>query len=166
MRLDEVAYAKAGSVAEITLDRPAQRNPISARPGGTRDQILWALDDAVGDPHIGCILLRGAGPAFSAGGDLTGNVRRETIEEHRHFLEEADAFHQRVREVPLPVVAAVHGVCLGAALQLVSLLRLRGRGGETRGSVCPRAASVSSAARRSSRSWGASGRSSSSSPAS
>ena len=35
-------------------------------------------------------------------------------------MEEADAFHRRVREVPLPVVAAVHGVCLGAALQLVS----------------------------------------------
>ena len=36
------------------------------------------------------------------------------------FLEQADGFHRRVRETALPVVAAVHGFCLGAALQLVA----------------------------------------------
>jgi enoyl-CoA hydratase/carnithine racemase len=91
MDLDEIAYDKADGVAEIALDRPAQRNPISARPGGTRDQILWALADAEDDPDIGCVLLRGEGAAFSSGGDLTGNTPRETAYEHQEFFERAVA---------------------------------------------------------------------------
>jgi enoyl-CoA hydratase/carnithine racemase len=120
MNLDEVSYDKHDSIAEVVLDRPAQRNPISARPGGTRDQILWALADAEADPDIGCVLLRGAGTAFSAGGDLTGNAPRETAAEQQRFREQAEQFARQVRDTALPVVAAVHGYCLGSAVQLVA----------------------------------------------
>jgi len=120
MELDEITYEKVDGVAEVTLDRPDQLNPISARPGGTRDQILWAVADAEDDPAVGCLLLRGAGKAFSAGGDLTGNARRDTAFEQSEFLGRAERFHDRLRAAALPVVAAVHGYCLGAALQLVA----------------------------------------------
>jgi enoyl-CoA hydratase/carnithine racemase len=120
VELDEISYEKADGVAVVTLDRPEKLNAISARPGGTRDQILWALTDAEDDPAVGCLLLHGAGKGFSAGGDLSGNVRRETPAEQREFLERAEAFHRRLRDARLPVIAAVHGVCLGAALSLVA----------------------------------------------
>ena len=118
MELTDISFTKADGVAEIVLNRPDQRNPISARAGGTRDQILSVLHDAEDDPTIGSVLLRAAGAAFSAGGDLTGNAVRETLEEHTAFLEEADRFHRRLAASPLPVVAAVQGFCLGAALSL------------------------------------------------
>jgi enoyl-CoA hydratase/carnithine racemase len=120
VELDEIRYEKTDGVAEVTLDRPDQLNPISARAGGTRDQILWALTDAEDDPAVGCVLLRGAGKAFSAGGDLTGNVRRDSAFEESEFLDRSERFHDRVRAAGVPVVAAVHGYCLGAALQLVA----------------------------------------------
>jgi enoyl-CoA hydratase/carnithine racemase len=120
MELDEISYGKVDGVAEITLDRPAQRNPISSRAGGTKDQILWALDDAEASPEVGCVLVRGEGVAFSSGGDLTGNARRETAAEQLDFLEQAEMFHRRLRECTVPIVAAVHGYCLGAALHLVA----------------------------------------------
>jgi enoyl-CoA hydratase/carnithine racemase len=120
LELDEIAYSKADGVADIALNRPERLNPISARPGGTRDQILHALADAEDDPSIGAVLVRGEGRAFSAGGDLTGNAPRETVAEHEEFLASADAFHARLRDSRLPVVAAVHGHCLGAALALVA----------------------------------------------
>ena len=91
MELDEISYEKAGGVGAITLNRPDKLNPISARTGGTRDQILWALVDAEDDPDVGCVLISGAGKAFSAGGDLTGNARRETAAEELAFLERADS---------------------------------------------------------------------------
>jgi enoyl-CoA hydratase/carnithine racemase len=119
VRLDEISYEKVDGVASITLDRPEKLNAISARPGGTRDQISWALTDAESDPEVGCVLLSGAGRGFSSGGDLSGNARRETAIEHQAFLEHAEAFHRRLREARLPVIAAVHGVCLGAALSMV-----------------------------------------------
>lgn len=120
MDLDDIVYEKADGVAEVVLNRPAQRNPISARPGGTRDQILWALADAEDDSSMGCVLLRGEGPAFSSGGDLAGNAPRETAFEQQEFVERSEAFHARLRDARIPVVAAVHGYCLGAALQLVA----------------------------------------------
>ena len=124
MLLDEISYEKLDGVAEIVLDRPEQLNPISARPGGTRDQIVWALEDAEDDVHVGCLLLRGAGRAFSSGGDLTGNATRETPFEENRFLERSDRFHDRLRNASLPIVAAVHGYCLGAALQLIAVCDL------------------------------------------
>ena len=167
MDLDEIAYEKADGVAEIVLDRPAQRNPISARAGGTRDQILWALDDAEDDPDD---RLRAA-PRCRRG-VLVGRrphrqrTRARRRAEHHEFLERAEAFHARVRDARLPVVAAVHGYCLGAALQLVASCDSDRRRARTRASACPKAASAWSAPARWSRSSDASGRSSSSSPAS
>jgi len=120
MELDEITYEKGDGVGEITLNRPDQLNPISAHEGGTRDQILWAIADAEQDPHVRSLLLKGAGKAFSAGGDLTGNARRETATEQNEFLERSDRFHDRLRASTLPIVAAVHGYCLGAALQLIT----------------------------------------------
>ena len=117
-RFDEITFATDGSVATITLDRPKMLNAISARPGGTRDQIVAALELAESDDTIGAVVLRGAGRAFCGGGDLTGYVRRETEAEHRAFLEGADAFHRRITDARLPVIAAVHGHCLGAGLLL------------------------------------------------
>ena len=67
-----------------------------------------------------CILLRGAGRAFSAGGDLAGNPPRESAADHLRFYDAADELNARLRCSPLPVVAAVHGYCLGAALGLAA----------------------------------------------
>jgi len=120
VELDEIAYQVADGVAEIVLDRPEVLNAISGRPGGTRDQIVWALGQAEEDETVGCVLLRGAGKAFSGGGDLTGNKRREQPIEDYRFMEEVDRFHDRIRASTIPVVTAVHGYCLGAALSLVA----------------------------------------------
>jgi enoyl-CoA hydratase/carnithine racemase len=120
LELDEIAQHRADGVVEIVLNRPDKLNAISARPGGLRDQMLHVVHAAERDEGVGAVLLRGEGRAFSVGGDLTGNAPRETEAEHREFLERADQFHQRLRTSPLPIVAAVHGHCLGAALGLVA----------------------------------------------
>ncbi|HVV08386.1 enoyl-CoA hydratase/isomerase family protein [Amycolatopsis sp.] len=120
MNFTDIAYHKGDGVAEIRLNRPDSRNPISANPGGTRDQIVAALIDAEGDSSVGAVLVSGAGSCFSAGGDLAGNARRETAVEHFRFREDADEFYRRIRISPLPLVAAVHGYCLGAGLILAA----------------------------------------------
>jgi enoyl-CoA hydratase/carnithine racemase len=120
LELDEIAYHQSDGVAEIVLDRPEKLNAISARAGGTRDQILEVLTSAEADDSVGAVLLRGEGRAFSVGGDLTGNEPRETEAEHLAFLERSEVLHRRLRESRLPIVAAVHGKCLGAAIALVA----------------------------------------------
>ncbi|HVV29586.1 MAG TPA: enoyl-CoA hydratase/isomerase family protein [Mycobacteriales bacterium] len=120
MDLDHIAYSKRDGIAILTLQRPEALNVISANPGGTRDQIRWALADASADPEVGCVLLHGAGRAFCAGGDLTGNALRETAQDELDFVKDADEFHHAVRSCRVPVVAAVHGHCLGAGLSLAT----------------------------------------------
>jgi enoyl-CoA hydratase/carnithine racemase len=120
MQLDEITYQVEGNVGVITLDRPEVLNAISGREGGTRDQIVHAVGIAERDDSIGCIVMRGNGRAFCGGGDLTGNVRRETLQEHRLFLERADGFHERLTASRVPIIAAVHGYCLGAGVLLAT----------------------------------------------
>jgi enoyl-CoA hydratase/carnithine racemase len=121
MELDEIRYDDVGDgVVHLVLDRPDALNAISARPGGTRDQLLHALARAEEDPAVGCVVLRGEGGAFSGGGDITGNVRRELAVDDLRFIEAVDAFHDRVRASAVPIVASVHGYCLGAALSLAA----------------------------------------------
>jgi enoyl-CoA hydratase/carnithine racemase len=121
MNLDEIDYRDTGEgVAEVVLNRPDTLNAISGRPGGTRDQLLHAIGLAEDDPAIGCVVLRGAGRAFSGGGDITGNERRERLEDDERFLESAGEFHDRLRRSDVPIIASVHGYCLGAGLTLAA----------------------------------------------
>lgn len=119
MELDEITYTAGDGFAEIVLSRPDSLNPISARPGGTRDQIIWALAEAEADDAVRAVVLRGSGRAFSAGGDLAGNRPRESAAGQQQFMEQSQRFHAGIRSCPLPLIAAVHGYCLGAGLALV-----------------------------------------------
>jgi enoyl-CoA hydratase/carnithine racemase len=119
--LDEIDYRSTGEgVAEIVLNRPETLNAISGRSGGMRDQLTHAIGLAEVDPDIGCVVLRGAGRAFSGGGDIAGNERRERLADDERFLQSAAEFHERVRTSLVPIVASVHGYCLGAGLTLAA----------------------------------------------
>ena len=118
--LAEVAYDVRDGVAHLVLNRPGQLNTISSRPGGTREQLLSALATAEADGAVGCVVLSGAGRSFSGGGDITGNPRRPRPIDDHQFIEAVDRFHQRLRTSTVPIVAAVHGYCLGAAVSLVA----------------------------------------------
>jgi enoyl-CoA hydratase/carnithine racemase len=120
MQLDEVTYERSGAVGMIMINRPAVLNAISGRVGGTRDQIVWALEQAEADDAVGCVVLRGGGTAFSSGGDLTGNAKRERSIDDLRFVAGADAFHRRIATSAVPTIAAVHGLCLGAGLLLAA----------------------------------------------
>jgi enoyl-CoA hydratase/carnithine racemase len=120
MELDEVIYERVGDVGIITLNRPQMLNAISGRAGGTRDQILYALNLAEADVEVGAVVLHGAGRAFCGGGDLTGNARRDRSIDDLHFAESAAVFHDRLSRSLVPVIAAVHGHCLGAGLLLAA----------------------------------------------
>ena len=121
MILDEIEYRNTGhGVAEIVLNRPDMLNAISGRSAGMRDQLLHAVASAEDDPAVGCVVLRGAGRAFSGGGDITGNERRERLEDDERFLRTAGEFHDRLRRSNVPIIASVHGYCLGAGFTLAA----------------------------------------------
>jgi len=112
-----VRSERRGAVALLTLNRPDKLNAVNAPMIAALDA---ALDAAEADDGTRAIVLAGEGRAFSAGFDLdmglgdgkpdTAAVRRALAEDFRIIL--------RFWDSPKPTVAAVHGYCLGSAMEL------------------------------------------------
>lgn len=109
-----VLYRGAGGVAEVVLNRPAVLNAIN---GAMHHGILAALDRAAGDDAVRAVVIRGSGRAFSAGGDLKAVAAGDDVG-HPVMLGRA------IWNLPKPVIAAVHGYCLGQACELAAVCDL------------------------------------------
>jgi enoyl-CoA hydratase/carnithine racemase len=98
----------------LTLDRPEERNAIDVE---LQTAIGEALLEAAGDDEVRAIVVTGADPAFSAGGDLG----RFTISDHTAFRlasHELTTVIALVERIEKPVVAAINGLATGAGTQL------------------------------------------------
>ena len=99
------------SVLTLTLNRPAALNSFTAAMHG---ELLAALNAAASDKAVRAVIVTGAGRGFCAGQDLAdpamagGNDVGAVIERYYRPLA------QRVRSMPVPVIAAVNGVAAGA----------------------------------------------------
>ncbi|MBV8087549.1 MAG: enoyl-CoA hydratase/isomerase family protein [Chloroflexi bacterium] len=104
-----------GAVALFTLDRPELLNAIDwdmVRALGT------ALHELAGT--VRCVLITGAGRAFSAGGDLKKYVelQRDPVA-FPQFVKDLHETFGRLRSLPVPVVALVNGVTAAGGLELL-----------------------------------------------
>lgn len=116
---ENILYKLADGVATITLNRPQVMNALNAE---MIVRLREVCEQAEHDDSARVILLRGAGPAFLAGGDVAtfhANLKRmpELVpdmagELHRAILALRRAFK--------PVVASVHGAVAGAGMSLIA----------------------------------------------
>lgn len=116
---EQISVGVEAGVARIVLDRPEALNPLSLTMAR---EVRAALDDAEADAQIRAVLITGAGRAFSSGADLgstdtklTGSGRPDV----RFGLRDAyNPLILKLREIPLPVVAAVNGAAAGIGCSL------------------------------------------------
>jgi enoyl-CoA hydratase/carnithine racemase len=120
VNFNHVRLEKRAGVAHLVLARPDKLNALGFGPGASRDEIVRALADADADAGIGCILISAEGRAFCAGGDVSGLPDTPTPADDRRMVEQVDRFNAAVRGVSKPVIAAVHGRCLGAGLGFIA----------------------------------------------
>ena len=106
-------YEVRGSAAWITLDRPEQRNALSA---ALVDQLAGHLDAAIADAAVRCIVLTGNGSAFCAGADLKSPPGQ--VIDGRQGATLADVL-ARMLDAPKPVISAVNGAAFAGGLGLV-----------------------------------------------
>ncbi len=109
-----VLYRADGSVAHIILNRPEVLNAINAP---VHNGLLEALERAGSDEAIRSAVIRGSGRAFCAGGDLKATAAGEQ-EGHPSVLGRA------IWNLAKPVIAAVHGYCLGQACEVAAVCDL------------------------------------------
>jgi enoyl-CoA hydratase len=119
-------------IAWITLNRPAQANAIHAQMW---DEIGAAFRQMDADETVRVVVLSGAGGYFSAGidfgfvGTLVAEVsafpegrRQEALREKILHLQRAFSDVEKCRK---PVIAMIHGACVGAGLDLIAACDLR-----------------------------------------
>src|SRR5215211_7622984 len=129
MSSDEILLVEPGPITSITLNRPERHNALNTAMG---DKLMEALTTAGRSPDVKVVVLRGAGPSFCSGDDRTeGGSGRiddfpwenpyhsphvEPFGVHRHGYFQLMGL---IRRIPQPVIAQVHGFCMGSAVDLM-----------------------------------------------
>ena len=116
-----VIYEKQCGVAHFSLNRPAQLNAYST---AMRDELAELLSAVAEDDEVRALLLTGQGRAFCAGADLTefGTAPSQAIA--RRVRWQRDVWGQLIG-LDKPIVAALHGYCIGSGVEIALLADVR-----------------------------------------
>ncbi len=111
-----------GSIALLTLNRPAARNSLSEDMIGELHAALKEIHD---DAKVRAVVIAANGPAFCAGHDMKELTARRTDPDRgrayfAQVMHACSAMMQAIVHLPKPVVAAVQGVATAAGCQLVA----------------------------------------------
>lgn len=116
------------SVANVVINRPQRLNAID---GGVWHDLYRVAEEINSNPAIRAVILKGEGRAFSAGLDLKAAASPEGIDlgmplregtEMLKFVSSVFSFYEKMAP---PVIAAIKGVCLGAAMELALACDIR-----------------------------------------
>ena len=118
---ERVSTVVDGGVATVTLTRPEKHNALDP----AMFEAISAAIDAIGaNSAVRCVVLHGEGPSFCSGLDFPSFMAEggSPVDLFTHRDGEPANSAQRVaygwRALPVPVIAAVHGACLGGGLQI------------------------------------------------
>jgi enoyl-CoA hydratase/carnithine racemase len=111
-----VLVEAAGPAARVVLNRPEKRNALSLE---LMEELICALREVSAQSATRAIVIEGAGPAFSAGHDLSEMIGREEAF-LRELFDVCTVMMETIHELPQPVIAKVHGVATAAGCQLVA----------------------------------------------
>lgn len=106
----------AERLALITMSRPARRNALSLEH---MEELIDAFRSVGRRGDVGAVVLRGAGPAFCAGHDLSEMTGRSP-EFYRHLFDTCTVLMETIQAIPHPVIAQVHGMATAAGCQLAA----------------------------------------------
>src|ERR1044071_1658257 len=107
-------FAKEDGVATVTLDRPEKLNPLTFESYADLRDLLAEL------PHhqdVRALVIRGEGKGFCGGGDVNeiiGELIRMEPRDLMRFTKMTGDVIRAMRECPIPIISAVHGIAAGA----------------------------------------------------
>jgi enoyl-CoA hydratase/carnithine racemase len=120
MTNDLVGVRQEEGVTVLTLQREDKLNAISS---AVEEEMLDALTSAA-VRESRCVVFVGAGKAFSAGADITEFRDSDPASIAAYYSRTGDVY-ERIAALPVPTIAAIHGWCLGGALELALAVDFR-----------------------------------------
>ncbi len=122
MAYETILYAQDEGVLTITLNRPDTLNAFNGLMGS---ELLDALKKAERDPEARCVVLTGAGRAFSSGEDLKARQAEGITEFGSTLRNRYNPIVLRIRNMDKPVLGSINGVAAGAGCSLALACDLR-----------------------------------------
>lgn len=115
---ESILYAADGGVGTITFNRPRMMNALDPEAIVAFGAVC---ERAEADPQARVLVLRGAGPAFLAGGDVA-SFKENLADFSEKVIPLAGALHRGIlalRRARKPVIASVHGAVAGAGMSIM-----------------------------------------------
>ncbi len=110
-----ILAARSGAVTTLTLNRPAAMNSFTT---AMHAELIAALNVAADDAEVRCVVITGAGRGFCAGQDLSDPMAAPGNDLGHLIAGTYAPLVERIRSMPVPVIAAVNGVAAGAGANL------------------------------------------------
>jgi enoyl-CoA hydratase/carnithine racemase len=114
-----------GNVGTVTLDRPDRKNPLTFDSYGELTEAFYGFGDF---EDIDAVVIQGSGGNFSSGGDvheIIGPLTEMEMPELLEFTRQTGELIKSIRACPMPVIAAIDGVCMGAGAAIAMACDLR-----------------------------------------
>ncbi|MDF3883394.1 MULTISPECIES: enoyl-CoA hydratase/isomerase family protein [Cupriavidus] len=113
-----------GAIATVVLNRPAKLNAFTLQMWQQLGDAFRRLSD---DTSVRCVLIRGAGErAFSPGNDISEfAVARSNKAQAIAYGKVMHGTAQAILDCPHPVVAQIHGICVGGGLEVAAMADIR-----------------------------------------
>ena len=129
--MDTILVERDGAIATVVLNRPEKLNALTRAMWGALGEAVDALS---ADDSVRCVVVRGAGErAFSPGNDIsefaTERSTRAQAVAYGAVMHRTAASLARCRH---PLVARIHGICVGGGLEIAALCDLRICGASSR----------------------------------
>jgi 2-(1,2-epoxy-1,2-dihydrophenyl)acetyl-CoA isomerase len=119
MGYETILVEKKDQIARITLNRPASLNSFNDKMG---DEFYTALKETERDEDTRCLVITGAGRAFSAGEDVSGLKERYGGDMHPslgdHLRKKYHPMILRIRTMEKPVIARINGIAAGSGASI------------------------------------------------
>ena len=121
---ETILVERDGPIATVVLNRPEKLNALTRAMWGELGETVEQLGI---DTSVRCIVLRGAGEkAFSPGNDISEFATQRSNK--TQAIEYGKVMHHTAEQLancPAPIVAQIHGVCVGGGLEIAALADLR-----------------------------------------
>jgi enoyl-CoA hydratase/carnithine racemase len=121
---DFVLVSGDGAIATVTLNNPEKLNALNLATWKRLGMIMRELD---ADKALRCVVIRGAGEkAFAAGADIAEfGTTRNNSRVARKYGEQLEKTMDALARCRHPIVAMIHGACVGGGLEIASQCDLR-----------------------------------------
>ena len=129
MSFETIIFDKEDYIGRITLNRPDRFNALNDK---MYDELIEVLDEIDDDEDVRVLIITGAGKAFCAGADVTGDEDSETIidggsvKHVQHYLRTGcQKVTRLIQGIPQPTISMVNGVAVGGGFEIACACDIR-----------------------------------------